>query len=63
MNNALTTETETKLDAKTCAAIREWLRKDGGDVERTARWISRSLKICGLKQAREFVLAAIADAA
>ena len=63
MNNALPPETETKLDAKTCAAVRQWLALEGGDVERTARWMSRTLKVCGLKQARELVLAAIAAAA
>lgn len=50
------------LDAKTCAAIRGWLASEGGDVERTARFIARTLKVCGLSQARAFVRAAVEEA-
>lgn len=49
------------LDENTKRAVREWVAKDGGDCERTARWIARSLKICGLRTARSMVAEAMQD--
>lgn len=49
------------MDARTKAAIIEWLAKDGGDVEALARWMSRSLRIGGLKDCRALINEALAQ--
>lgn len=49
------------MDDKTKAMIREWVAKDGGDVERAARWISRLPMGIGLKDARNLVTEAVAS--
>ena len=54
-------EKEPEMDDKTKAMIREWVTKDGGDTERTARWISRLPMGIGLKDARNLGTEAVAS--
>lgn len=49
------TKAAHQMSDATRKMIREWIRKDGGDHERTARWMARTLRICGIREAREFI--------
>lgn len=48
------------MNATTIKMIREWVAMDGGNVEKTARWMSRQLKIAGIRQCREWIAEAMA---
>lgn len=48
------------MDSKLTSMIREWVAKDGGDVERTARWMANTLRIGALPECRRMVAAALA---
>ena len=45
---------------KTNIMVREWVKKDGGDSEKTAKWMARTLRIGSLKECRELVSMALA---
>ncbi|MGO8695969.1 MAG: hypothetical protein ACLQMF_20085 [Rectinemataceae bacterium] len=45
----------------TKAMVRGWVAKDGGDSERTARWMSKSLRIGGVKECRALIAEAMAN--
>lgn len=43
------------LDSKTIEVVKEWIGKDGGDKERTAKWMRDSLRIGEIKVCRELI--------
>lgn len=43
------------MNNETKNMIKSWIAKDGGDAEKTARWMSRVLKIAGIKKCRELI--------
>lgn len=43
------------MNEATAKLVREWVAKDGGDRERTARWMSSTLRIGGLGSCRLMV--------
>lgn len=45
--------------SKTDSMIREWVAKDGGDAEKTARWMARTLRIGSLHECRRMVSEAL----
>ena len=47
------------MNEKTKAMVKEWIKKDGGDVEKTAKWMARTLKIGSVKECREMVAEAL----
>ena len=49
------------MDAATIKMIREWVAMDGGDAEKTARWMSRKLGIAGVRQCRKWIEEAMAS--
>lgn len=42
--------------------IREWVRKDRGDTERTARWMRDTLRLGSITQCRAWIVRAMTDA-
>ena len=47
---------ETKpMDAASVAVVCGWLDSYAGDVEKTARWMAKSLRIGGLPECRDLV--------
>ena len=55
-------KTET-MDSKTAAAIAQWVKTDGGDTEKTARWMADSLKVAGVRECRKMIAEAMQIAA
>ena len=55
------------MDADCKKQILEWLRMDGYEAnaeaakERTAKWMSRTLGICGIREARKLIAEALAS--
>jgi len=49
------------MNESTRKVIREWLEKDGGDIEPAAQWMSRSVRAGGLRECRRLILEAIED--
>ena len=49
------TNSTTDTDTRTAAMVLDWIAKDGGDVERTARWMRDSLRLGGLKACRAMI--------
>jgi len=47
------------MNAKTIEQIKTWVQMDGGDAEKTARWMARKLKIAGIKQCRAWIAEAL----
>lgn len=47
-------------EARTDSMIREWVSKDGGDADKAARWMARTLRIGSLPECRAMVAAALA---
>jgi hypothetical protein len=48
------------MDAKTIEQVRKWVAMDGGNVEKTARWMAYKLKLCGISECRKIVAEAMA---
>lgn len=53
--NETTHAKEKEMDSKTKTMVQEWIAKDGGDKEKTAKWMARTLKIAGIKECRSLV--------
>jgi len=49
------------MDAKTIEQIKTWIEMDGGDAEKTARWMARKLKIAGIKDCRAIIAEALSN--
>ena len=43
------------MDAKGKEMIQVWIAMHGGDLEGVARYIARTLKVCGIREARRIV--------
>ena len=41
--------------------IKNWIEMDGGDAEKTARWMARKLKIAGIKECRAIIAEALSN--
>jgi len=52
---------EREMDDKTRAMVREWVKIDRGDVERTAQWMRRTLRIGPIGECREMVATAMGE--
>jgi len=48
------------MNAKTIEQVRKWVAMDGGNVEKTARWMAYTLKLCGIRECREIIAEAMA---
>jgi hypothetical protein len=57
--NVATLNQEADMETKVKEMIKEWIKKDGGDKERTAKWMSR-IHLCGIKEARRLIEEAVA---
>lgn len=49
------------MDPKTVAMVREWLDARGGDIEATAKYMARTLRIGSLPSCRDLVRASLAE--
>ena len=49
------------MSDKTKQMVKEWVAKDGGDTERTACWMARTLKLASIKECREMIAEAMAS--
>ena len=47
------------MDDKTREMVREWVNSYHGDIERTARWMARSLHIGPIRECRELIKTAL----
>lgn len=48
------------MTEQTRRMVREWVERDGGNTERTARWMRDSLRIGGIRVCREMIAEALA---
>jgi hypothetical protein len=48
------------MDLKTAAAIQNWLTMHNGDAEGLAKWMARTLGVCGIKKCRAMIAEAVA---
>lgn len=48
------------MDRKTVEAVREWVKRDSGNGERTARWMAQTLRIGTIRECRAMVAEAAA---
>ena len=49
------------MNEATKAMVREWVTKDNGNTEKTARWMVRELGFAGLKTCRQMVKEAMSS--
>jgi len=59
----MTTFTTPTTPSKTAEMVLGWIAKDGGDPERTARWMRDSLRLGGIKACRAMIWEAVAEGA
>lgn len=43
------------MSNETKAMVNEWVQKDGGNVEKTARWMGRTLRLGSLKDCLQLI--------
>jgi hypothetical protein len=48
------------MNAKSKEQVQKWVAMDRGNVEKTARWMAYSLKLCGIRECRQIIAEAMA---